>query len=145
MKKRVIYLQVFARLVSPLVTLIVTIFSLLPSSSLPPTILFFSFSDKILHLIAYIAVSGTISIALAKTDDNWTAKEYVLSNSRRLIVTFIVVFAIGSMIEIVQPMFNRGREVLDLVFNSMGSIVGIILGMTFLFIVQRSCNGKEII
>ncbi len=40
MKKSVIYLQVFARIVSPLITLIVTILSLLPSRSLSQTLTF---------------------------------------------------------------------------------------------------------
>lgn len=144
-KKSIIYLQVLARLVSPLVTLMVTILSLLPSSSLTSTLILFPFSDKILHLIAYIVISGTISIALAKIDDELNFREFLYSNLRRIVVTFLVVFTIGFMIEMVQPMFNRGREFFDIVFNSIGSIIGILLGLSFLFIVQRSRYGKEII
>jgi VanZ family protein len=47
------------------------------------------------------------------------------------------------MIEIVQPLFNREKELLDLVFNSIGAITGIIVGMGFLMIIQRSGDGKR--
>ncbi|NCB01011.1 MAG: hypothetical protein EOM67_02455 [Spirochaetia bacterium] len=137
MKKKVMYLQVFARLVSPLITLLVTILSLLPSSDLAKPLSLFPFSDKIMHLIAYVGVSGTISIALAKIEGIWTLKEYLYSNMRRIIVTFFVVFTIGFLIEIVQPLFSRSREFLDLLFNSIGGVLGIILGLLLLFILQR--------
>jgi len=143
MKKSVIYLQVFARIVSPLITLIVTILSLLPSRSLSQTLTFFPFSDKILHLIAYVAVSATICIALARTNDQWNKRDFLLNNAMRVAITFLIVFFIGFMIEIVQPLFNREKEILDLVFNSIGAITGIIVGMGFLMIIQRSGNGNK--
>lgn len=143
MKKSVTYLQVFARLVSPLITLTVAVLSLLPPSSLPQNMSLFTLSDKILHLIAYIAVSGTISIALIKADGGLKFKDFLSFNLRRMIVTFIVVLFIGVMIEMVQPMFGRAREFLDLVSNVLGTIVGIFLGTTFFFIVQRSRYGRE--
>ncbi len=67
----------------------------------------------------------------------------MLSNALRVAVTFLIVFFIGFMIEIVQPLFNREKELLDLVFNSIGAITGIIVGMGFLMIIQRSGDGKR--
>ncbi len=143
MKKSVIYIQVIARIVSPLITLTVAVLSLLPPSSIPPNISIFTISDKILHLIAYIAVSATITIALVKKDERLNFKEFLTFNKRRVIGSFCIVFLIGFMIEMVQPMFGREREFLDLVSNFLGNIVGMFLGIVFFFIIQRSLYGKK--
>ena len=140
MRRSVSYIQIIARIASPLIASIVTFLSLLPSSALSKPLTIFPFSDKILHLIAYIAVSFTVSIALIKVEDNLKLKDYLVCNLRRIIISLFVVFAMGLCIELVQPWFSRQRELLDLLFNGIGAVIGEFIAVFIFFFIQRRAN-----
>ncbi len=69
-------------------------------------------NDKIFHLLSYLILSFPMS--------------YKKPTSYRLIFTFFVCF--GGLIEIVQPIFSRSRELLDFISNAIGIILGMIMG-----------------
>ena len=70
-------------------------------------------SDKIHHLIAYSAL--TVGIGLRKP-----------SNYLLLIVFFSFY---SGFIEIIQPYVNRFREIEDFIFNNLGILIGLTLGI----------------
>jgi len=69
-------------------------------------------NDKIFHLLSYLILSFPMS--------------YKKPTSYRLIFIFFVCF--GGLIEIVQPIFSRSRELLDFISNTIGIILGMIMG-----------------
>ena len=69
-------------------------------------------NDKIFHLLSYLILSFPMS--------------YKKPTSYRLIFIFFVCF--GGLIEIVQPIFSRSRELLDFISNTIGIILGMIVG-----------------
>ena len=70
-------------------------------------------SDKIHHLIAYSAL--TVGIGLRKP-------------SNYLLLIFFFSFYSG-FIEIIQPYVNRFREIEDFIFNNLGILIGLTLGI----------------
>ena len=92
-----------------LIFIIITFLSLYPLQEQPSI----PGSDKIHHLIAYSALS--IGIGLRRPSN------YVL---------IIILFSLYSgLIEIIQPYLNRFREVEDFLFNNLGILIGLTLGI----------------
>ena len=92
-----------------LILIIITFLSLYPlkeQPSIPGT-------DKIHHLIAYSALA--IGVGLRRPSN------YVL---------IIILFSFYSgLIEIIQPYVNRFREIEDFLFNNLGILIGLTLGV----------------
>ena len=72
-------------------------------------------SDKLLHLIAFAALS------------------YPLARTRRfgLIPVLIGASAFGGTIELVQPNFNRSTDVNDWISDTLGALIGIGFGLVY--------------
>lgn len=91
-----------------LLFLIVTVvLSLLPAPSLPIV----AGTDKTHHLIAYMAISFPIAVAKPKY---WQG-------------LLLLVISISGVIELIQPYVNRYTEWLDLLANSTGVLLAVIL------------------
>lgn len=75
-------------------------------------------SDKIVHIIAYAALS------------------FPLSRTKRfgLLPIFLGASAFGGMIELIQPSFNRSADLNDWIADIAGVATGIVCGLIF----QRS-------
>ena len=92
-----------------LIFIIITFLSLYPLQEQPNI----PGSDKIHHLIAYSALA--IGVGLRRPSN------YVL---------IIIFFSFYSgLIEIIQPYLNRFREVEDFLFNNLGILIGLTLGI----------------
>ena len=92
-----------------LIFIIITLLSLYPLQEQPNI----PGSDKIHHLIAYSALA--IGVGLRRPSN------YVL---------IIILFSFYSgLIEIIQPYVNRFREVEDFLFNNLGILIGLTLGI----------------
>ena len=92
-----------------LILIIITFLSLYPLKEKPSI----PGSDKIHHLIAYSALA--IGVGLRRPSN------YVL---------IIILFSLYSgLIEIIQPYLNRFREVEDFLFNNLGILIGLTLGI----------------
>ena len=97
------------KIYTSLIFLIITFLSLYPLQEQPSV----PGSDKIHHLIAYSTL--TICVGLRKPPN------YFL---------IIILFSFYSgLIEIIQPYVNRFREVEDFLFNNLGILIGLTLGI----------------
>ena len=94
------------------VTLILTVAMLWPLEA-PPSAL--DGSDKVLHLIAFAA----LSFPLART------------GRIGLLPVFVGASAFGGLIELIQPSFNRSADVGDWVADILGVTLGIICGLIY--------------
>ena len=109
LKKTFLFFYENWKIYTSLIFIIITFLSLYPLQeqlSVPG-------SDKIHHLIAYSAL--TICVGLRRPSN------YVL---------IIILFSLYSgLIEIIQPYLNRFREVEDFLFNNLGILIGLTLGI----------------
>ena len=97
------------KIYTSLIFLIITFLSLYPLQEQPSI----PVSDKIHHLIAYSAL--TFGVGLRRPSN------YIL---------IIIFFSFYSgLIEIIQPYVNRFREIEDFLFNNLGIVIGLILGI----------------
>ena len=92
---------------SLLCLMVTVVLSLLPLPSLPPA----PGTDKTHHLIAYMAISFPIAVAKPKY---WQG-------------LLLAVIAISGAIELIQPYVNRYGEWLDLLANSTGVLLAVVL------------------
>jgi VanZ family protein len=92
-----------------LIFILITILSLYPLQERPSI----PGSDKIHHLIAYSAL--TIGVGV-KRPSNYL-----------LIIIFFSFYS--GLIEIIQPYVNRFRDIEDFLFNNLGILIGLILGI----------------
>ena len=109
LKKTLLFFYENWKIYTFLIFVIITFLSLYPlkqQPSIPGT-------DKIHHLIAYSALA--IGVGLRRPSN------YVL---------IIILFSFYSgLIEIIQPYLNRFREVEDFLFNNLGILIGLTLGI----------------
>ena len=109
LKKTLLFFYENWKIYTFLIFVIITFLSLYPlkqQPSIPGT-------DKIHHLIAYSAL--TICIGLRKPSN------YIL---------LILFFSFYSgLIEIIQPYMNRFGEIEDFLFNNLGILIGLTLGI----------------
>ena len=99
-------------LITLTVTLILTVAMLWPLATPPPAP---DGSDKLLHLIAYAA----LSFPLART------------GRFGLISVFVGAGAFGGLIELVQPTFNRNADINDWMADIIGVVFGIVCGLIY--------------
>lgn len=113
-------IQKYWLLITAIILLAITLLSLWPLSKLPSV----PGSDKTHHFIAYAALMLPTALRLSVS-----TKRYWV----------IVVFFIGysGMIELLQPLVNRYGEWLDLLANSGGVLLGIVLGTVWQEVVNR--------
>ena len=95
-----------------IVTLILTVAMLWPLEAPPPAP---DGSDKVVHLIAFAALS------------------FPLSRTGRfgLLSIFVGASVFGGLIELIQPSFNRSANMNDWVADIAGVVVGILCGLMY--------------
>ena len=84
----------------------------------PPTI---HASDKLLHFTAYFGLSGIATVALQR--------------GRAVLAALLGLIALGGTLEVVQAFAGRDAEVLDEVANTLGAVLGALVGLGFLQLV----------
>ena len=109
LKKTLLFFYENWKTYTSLIFIIITFLSLYPLKEQPSI----PGSDKIHHLIAYLALA--IGVGLRRPSN------YVL---------IIILFSFYSgLIEIIQPYVNRFREIEDFLFNNLGILIGLTLGI----------------
>ena len=95
-----------------IVTLTLTVAMLWPLNQPPPA---FEGSDKLLHFIAFAALS------------------FPLSYSRRfgLLPVFVFATAFGAIIKLIQPSFNRSADINDWFSDVVGVLFGLACGLLY--------------
>ncbi len=102
------------KILTVIVAVAILILSLIPK---PPPV-GVRLSDKTQHLVAYVVLSLLLFLAIA--------------NSLKLKIIVLIILSCsfyGGAIEILQSFTGRNPEVLDLVFDSIGSICGTIIAV----------------
>ncbi len=95
--------------ISIFILLCITTLSLYPADKLPDV----PGTDKTHHFIAYAALAFPVAFRLPK---NW------------IFLMLFFLFCSG-MIELIQPYVNRYGEWLDMLANSLGLVIGTVLGI----------------
>ncbi len=94
---------------------------------LPDSKGFFHFygSDKVVHCIMYLALTFTFCFDYIRH-----RRDTVSYKNLWLATALIIAIAIGSVIEILQAYMALGRsgDILDLVADAIGAVIGIIIG-----------------
>ena len=109
LKKTFLFFYENWKIYTSLIFIIITFLSFYPLKEQPNI----PGTDKIHHLIAYSALA--IGVGLRRPSN------YVL---------IIILFSFYSgLIEIIQPYLNRFREVEDFLFNNLGILIGLTLGI----------------
>ncbi|WP_440678521.1 VanZ family protein [Candidatus Pelagibacter sp. HIMB1611] len=117
-KKTLFFFYENWKIYTSLVFIIITFLSLYPLKEQPSI----PGSDKIHHLIAYSALA--IGVGLRRPSN------YVL---------IIILFSFYSgLIEIIQPYVNRFRELEDFIFNNLGILIGLTLGIVINKIINKN-------
>jgi VanZ family protein len=96
-----------------LLAAVITVLSLIPNTELPDL----KVSDKIEHLLAYVALGFCFASVVVRRDWGWL----VLS-----------LLAFGALIEVAQGMMSLGRsaDVRDFVADGAGIAIGLLLALT---------------
>jgi len=122
---------------SPFVLALIIYLSFLPPSAQPSTVFDFPFGDKIAHMVAYFVVAFTFSIAFVQSGEFEIYRSLLKHNRTALISIFIFIVCVGAAIEIVQPLMNRSREFLDLIFDAIGTFCGLLGGSAVIYGVKK--------
>jgi len=104
-------------LITVIVLSIITILSLLPVEDLPKV----SGSDKLHHFLAYAFLTLPVAI---KKPKNW----------QLILLTFVLY---SGCIELIQGLFHRSGEWLDLVANISGLFFGLLLAQLIISVMKR--------
>lgn len=120
-------IRAVARVLSPLILGVITYFSLVPGSNLASSGLLGLFGDKGAHMLAYVALGFFLTLSISVERPGAKGGSVIRSHMWRLLIVWGVSIIVGSIIEMVQPFFQRGFEVLDIVADGIGSLVGILL------------------
>ncbi len=115
-------LLVTSRVLLIVVLVAVTYFSLTPSPPSPLT-----GWDKLAHLLSYVALAFLLVLSVP-------ARRFRLTLA---IALFFATFAYGVMIEFVQRMTGRQFELMDMVMNIIGAIVGTLSGIVARWLADR--------
>lgn len=98
----------------------------------------FPYQDKVVHIILYTILSNFLTLGMIQSE-----KQYVM----KVIFSFCVLtsFSYGLFIEICQIFVpTRSFEVLDLLANLTGSLIGVILIISISFIISELFTKKNL-
>lgn len=120
-----------AIVLSIVICLVVVVLSLKPVNA---KIDFIPYEDKGAHFIAYGAFCFCLSLCFFKETE---PSKFVKANVLGWIMAFVSCVIVGSLIEVLQPMFNRSKEALDVLSDALGALGGIFLVAIFELIVLK--------
>ena len=131
-----------------IVLTIVVVGSILYFSFIPkeqyPSFSWIPFADKGDHMVAYGALGFSLFFATLQIPGSGKDRRDKKPHStlhlaswsgRSIIFTLLLGSALGALVELIQPMFNRSQEWLDFAADFMGLVVGIALALLLLKLV----------
>lgn len=136
-------IHVFGSITSPLISITIVIFSFISSSTAASSSWLLIFGDKGAHTASYMALGFCLFCTMIKPVEQYSLMHIVKKNFVRIVVLWALIIVFGSIIEFLQPRFGRGFEVLDIVADAVGSIVGIFFSILVISIINRFLVGKE--
>lgn len=136
-------IRVTARILSPVVIAVITYFSLIPGSDLASRSLLGILGDKGAHMLAYVALGFFLTLSFSVERPGAKGISVISSQCWRFLLVWGVTIMVGSIIEIVQPFFQRGFEVLDIVADGIGSLAGILLAAGVVVLIHHWDRKRE--
>jgi len=141
-------LQTILRIVGSTLTFFVVLailyFSLMPKESYPD-VTWIPFADKGDHMVAYAGLGFSLFIATLQIPGSGkTRKDGRNSHSTlhltswagpSILMTLSIGFLFGFAVEMIQPLFGRSREWMDLAADFMGLVVGLAIALALLNLV----------
>ncbi|WP_320123568.1 antibiotic resistance protein VanZ [uncultured Sphaerochaeta sp.] len=128
-------------ILSTLVVTLILVFSFMPKESYPE-ISWIPFADKGDHMAAYAALGFSLFFAFLQIPGSGKPRKRVavphstlhLSSwsGSAVLVSLVVGTLLGIIVELLQPMFERSREWLDLAADFMGLVVGLAIALLVL-------------
>lgn len=133
--------RVTGLILSTLVVTLILVFSFMPKESYPE-ISWIPFADKGDHMAAYAALGFSLFFAFLQIPGSGKPRKRVavphstlhLSSwsGSAVLVSLVVGTLLGIIVELLQPMFERSREWLDLAADFMGLVVGLAIALLVL-------------
>lgn len=133
--------RVVGIILSTIIVILIILFSFM-RREMYPKINWIPFADKGDHMAAYAALGFTFFMAVVKIPGSGkkhtkNAKPHSTLHitswaGHSIIVTLVAGTAIGFVIEMLQPLFGRSREWLDLAADFMGLVIGIAVVLVLL-------------
>ena len=120
---------VLIRAAAALVAAAIVLLSLLPVP--PPALARFPLADKFAHALAYLVLSFLLFAAQAPGP-----------RLRALLIAIGASFLLGGVIELVQPLSMRRRELADLAADLLGSAAGGLLALAWSDRLRRLLSGN---
>ena len=110
---------------TPLIAVAIAILSLAPSSTLLTSSWLWTLRDKGAHALAYAALAFFLFCMIAAKVAVPTWSNVLRANGWRLLLVLGLSMLMGSAIEIIQPYFGRAFEILDIVADAVGALIGL--------------------
>ena len=114
------------------VTITIVILSLLPSEDFGDLSFSFAHADKLAHALAYAALGFFLHLALVPSALEGNRPHKPLPPLWRFLLVFSAGFFLGGLMELIQPIFERGLELADLFADVLGTVAGYFLAIPFL-------------
>jgi VanZ family protein len=130
------WVRILGRIAAPAILVAIWVLSLLPGETVAQTGWIAIMGDKAAHALAYAAFACSMICAMAKDDMQTSFKEIVQVHRYRILIVIGTVIVLGSGAEVIQPLFSRGFEFLDIVADTLGGLVGIVLGLSVITAVR---------
>ncbi|MGB4407882.1 MAG: antibiotic resistance protein VanZ [Sphaerochaeta sp.] len=143
-------LQTILRIVGITLTVIVVLailyFSLMAKESYPD-VTWIPFADKGDHMVAYAGLGFSLFIATLQIPGSGKAGKHGRNGHSTLhltswagpsiIMTLSIGFLFGFAVEMIQPLFGRSREWMDIAADVMGLVVGLAIALVLLNLVSN--------
>lgn len=115
------------------VTITIIILSLLPH--LPKEMNPFTYSDKVFHALMYLVFSMLLFFSL---------KTRFSEMKNHAAAAIIIVLFFGGIIELIQPLFSRSKDIYDFISDAAGGSAGIFLSRYLIRIFRITFSRKGI-
>lgn len=117
-------LSMIGGILSVVVGITIVILSLLPSGDLGDLRFTFAHADKLAHALAYAAFGFFLHLALVPTVPKENRPCKTMAPFWRFILVLTAGFLLGALMELLQPVFERGLELADLIADVLGTVAG---------------------
>jgi VanZ family protein len=117
-------LSLIGGVLSVAVAITIVILSLLPSGDLGAFRFTFAHADKLAHALAYAAFGFFLHLALVPTVPRENRPYKRMASLWRFLLVLSAGFLLGALMEVIQPVFERGLELADLLADVLGTMAG---------------------
>lgn len=130
-------------LATPVVLVTLTVLSLSPSTGSMILFPWIPFFDKFAHMGAYALLGCCMFWSMAAPTQDGRFKAVCRRNRQRAVGVWMLLMLIGLAVELVQPRFGRGAELMDLVADGLGGFIGILFAIAALAWAIRRDNRRS--